>query len=30
MRIVADKGSTPGPEWDFVALMVRKDLIDSG
>jgi NitT/TauT family transport system substrate-binding protein len=30
MRIVADKGSTPGPEWDFVALMVRKELIDSG
>jgi NitT/TauT family transport system substrate-binding protein len=30
LRIVADKGSTPGPEWDFVALMVRKDLIDSG
>ena len=30
MRIVADKGSTPSPEWDFVALMIRKDLIDSG
>ncbi|HLH23450.1 MAG TPA: ABC transporter substrate-binding protein [Chloroflexota bacterium] len=30
MRMVADKGSTPSPEWDFVALMVRKDLIDSG
>lgn len=30
LRIVADKGSTPSPEWDFSALMVRKDLIDSG
>jgi NitT/TauT family transport system substrate-binding protein len=30
LRIVADKGSTPGPEWDFAVLMVRKDLIDSG
>jgi len=30
MRMVADKGSTPGPEWDFVSLMVRKDLVDSG
>jgi NitT/TauT family transport system substrate-binding protein len=30
MRMVADKGSTPSPEWDFVALMVRKDLVDSG
>ena len=30
LRIVADKGSTPAPEWDFVALMVRKDLVDSG
>jgi len=30
LRIVADKGSTPNPDFDFVALMVRKDLIDSG
>ncbi len=30
MRVVADKGSTPSPEWDFVSLMVRKDLVDSG
>jgi NitT/TauT family transport system substrate-binding protein len=30
LRIVADKGSTPAPEWDFSALMVRKDLVDSG
>jgi NitT/TauT family transport system substrate-binding protein len=30
LRVVADKGSTPSPEWDFNALTVRKDLIDSG
>jgi NitT/TauT family transport system substrate-binding protein len=30
LKVVADKGSTPGPDWDFVALMVRKDLVDSG
>ena len=30
MRIVADKGQTPSPEWDFSALIIRKDLIDSG
>jgi NitT/TauT family transport system substrate-binding protein len=30
MRIVADKGSTPGPEWDYIAFMIRKDLFDSG
>jgi NitT/TauT family transport system substrate-binding protein len=30
MRIVADKGGTPSPEWDFSALVIRKDLIDSG
>jgi NitT/TauT family transport system substrate-binding protein len=30
LRMVADKGSTPGPDWDFVALMVRKDLVESG
>jgi NitT/TauT family transport system substrate-binding protein len=30
LRIVADKGSTPGPEWDFAPVMIRKELIDSG
>jgi NitT/TauT family transport system substrate-binding protein len=30
LRMVADKGSTPSAEWDFSALMVRKDLVDSG
>ena len=30
LRIVADKGRDPGAEWDFAALMIRKDLIDSG
>jgi NitT/TauT family transport system substrate-binding protein len=30
IRIVADKGQTPSPEWDFSALVIRKDLIDSG
>ncbi len=30
LRIVADKGSTPGPDWDFVNLMVRRDLIEFG
>jgi NitT/TauT family transport system substrate-binding protein len=30
LRIVADKGNTPSPEWDFAVLMVRKDLVDSG
>ncbi|MFI5267567.1 MAG: ABC transporter substrate-binding protein [Chloroflexota bacterium] len=30
VRIVADKGGTPSPEWDFTALMIRKDLVDSG
>ena len=30
LRIVADKGQAPSPEWDFAALMIRKDLIDSG
>lgn len=30
IKIVADKGSTPSPQWDFLAMMVRKDLIDSG
>lgn len=30
LRIVADKGQAPSPDWDFAALVVRKDLIDSG
>jgi NitT/TauT family transport system substrate-binding protein len=30
MRMVADKGSTPSTDWDFVSLMVRKELVDSG
>jgi NitT/TauT family transport system substrate-binding protein len=30
LRIVADKGSTPSAEWDFSALMVRRDLVESG
>jgi NitT/TauT family transport system substrate-binding protein len=30
LRIVADKGSTPGPDWDFNTLMVRRDLIELG
>jgi NitT/TauT family transport system substrate-binding protein len=30
LRLVADKGSTPGPEWDFAGLMIRKDLVESG
>jgi NitT/TauT family transport system substrate-binding protein len=30
VRIVADKGQTSGPEWDFSGLVIRKDLIDSG
>ena len=30
LRIVADKGQAPSPEWDFAALVIRKDLIDSG
>jgi NitT/TauT family transport system substrate-binding protein len=30
LRIVADKGQAPTPEWDFSALVIRKDLIDSG
>jgi NitT/TauT family transport system substrate-binding protein len=30
LRIVADKGSTASPDWDYVALAVRKDLVDSG
>lgn len=30
IKVVADKGSTPSPQWDFLGMMVRKDLIDSG
>ncbi|HEV7662275.1 MAG TPA: ABC transporter substrate-binding protein [Chloroflexota bacterium] len=30
LRIVADKGQAPSAEWDFAALVIRKDLIDSG
>ncbi len=30
LRIVADKGQAPSNDWDFAALVVRKDLIDSG
>jgi NitT/TauT family transport system substrate-binding protein len=30
LRIVADKGQAPSPDWDFAALVIRKDLIDSG
>ena len=29
-KIVADKGQAPGPDWDYAALAVRKDLVDSG
>src|SRR5260370_32115227 len=30
IRVVADKGQTPSPEWDYQALVIRKDLIESG
>ncbi|MCA1647631.1 MAG: ABC transporter substrate-binding protein [Chloroflexi bacterium] len=30
LHIVADKGQAPSDAWDFAALVVRKDLIDSG
>ena len=30
VRIVADKGNAPSPQWDFTGLVLRKDLIDSG
>jgi NitT/TauT family transport system substrate-binding protein len=30
IHIVADKGHTFGPEWDYQALVIRKDLIESG
>jgi NitT/TauT family transport system substrate-binding protein len=30
IKLVADKGSITGPDWDYVGTMVRKDLIDSG
>jgi len=29
IRVVADKGQTPSPEWDYQALVIRKDLIES-
>lgn len=30
VRIVADHGRIPSPQWDAVTLMVRQDLLDSG
>src|SRR5690348_5678495 len=30
IHIVADKGQTLSPAWDYQALVIRKDLIDSG
>jgi NitT/TauT family transport system substrate-binding protein len=30
LRIVADKGQDPSPQWDFSALVIRKALVDSG
>jgi NitT/TauT family transport system substrate-binding protein len=30
LQIVADKGHTASPEWDYVALVIRRDLIESG
>lgn len=30
LRIVADKGSTPSREWDFMTIMIRRDLIELG
>jgi NitT/TauT family transport system substrate-binding protein len=30
IHVVADKGQTFSPEWDYQALVIRKDLIDSG
>jgi len=30
IQIVADKGQTSTPEWDYAALVIRKDLIESG
>ena len=30
IQVVADKGHTSSPDWDYVALVMRKDLIESG
>jgi NitT/TauT family transport system substrate-binding protein len=30
VAVVADKGGTPSPRFEFSSLMIRKDLIDSG
>lgn len=30
LHIAADKGQAPSPQWDFAALSIRKDLIESG
>ena len=30
IQMVADKGQTLSPEWDYMALVIRKDLVDSG
>lgn len=30
IRVVADKGQTFSSEWDYQALVIRKDLVDSG
>lgn len=30
LHIAADKGQAPSARWDFAALVIRKDLIDSG
>lgn len=30
IQIVADKGQTSSPAWDYAALVIRKDLIESG
>jgi NitT/TauT family transport system substrate-binding protein len=30
VHVVADKGQTFSPEWDYQALVIRRDLIDSG
>jgi NitT/TauT family transport system substrate-binding protein len=30
VHVVADKGQTFSPEWDYQALVIRKDLVDSG
>jgi NitT/TauT family transport system substrate-binding protein len=30
IHVVADKGGTPSPAWDFTGLVMRKDVMDSG